>query len=291
LIPEDKLRERVLAAINGLMDYGDLIEISDDDGAETRRLVALAAPAVVRISQTKLLLVGVTPEGTDPLPKELLTHRSIQGFARTLDVEDSRTVMSRLRDSGYLLITENEWGLLPAIGNSATLIDRYRKRLLEDVPVGTIEGLEILLPERKVTYYPDRWIDKNIPDGDFIARRSRRFGENAWCHVRIRNGTVTALTDLPTKDFRFRACDEAWHLQQAIDKERGTPQEFRVTDEGEQSCLFEFFSPVPLWAHRQWNLLGEHTSTKGALFSYRFPAAVADSVKHFAESRMWLVCA
>ena len=289
LLPEDGLRERILATVDGLLDYGDLIENLDDDGEECQNLIGLAAPSVVSVSETKLLLLGLTPGETDPLPKEFRPLRSMHGFAKTLDIEDAGIVMSQLYESGYLLITENEWGYLPQIGNASALIGKYKTLFREDIAVGALDGLEILLPERKVTYWPDRWTDRDFPDGDFIARRSRRYGEKAWCFVRIKKGIATGLVDLPTKECRFRACDEAWHLQQAIDSVHGTPQQFRVRVESQESCVFEFFSPVPKWAHRQWNLLGEQTSIKGALFSYRFPAPVVDSVKRFAESRMWLV--
>jgi hypothetical protein len=290
LLPEDGLRERIVAVVDGLLDYGDLIENLEDDCEDLRQLVGLAVPSVVCVSESRLLLLGLTVGETDPLPIEFRPFCSMHGFARSLDVDNTRVAMSKLYESGYLLITEEEWGSLPHIVNASSLIDKYRRLFRDDVVVGSLEGLEILLPDRKVTFWPDRWTDKKFPDGEFVARRSRRYGENAWCFVRISKGIPTGLVDLPTKEFRFRACDEAWHLQQAIDSVRGVAQRFRMTVENQQTTLFEFFSPVPQWAHRQWNAIGEQASTKGALFSYRFPASVVNSVKHFAESRMWLVC-
>lgn len=290
LLNEEELRDRILAVVDGLLDYGDLIESPIDDSEDVRQLVGLAAPSALSVSETRLLLLGLTSGETDPLPSEFRPYFARRGFAKFLDVENASVAMSKLYESGYLLITQDEWGLLPPIVRASTLVDNYKRLFRNDVIVGTLEGLEILLPERCVSFWPGRWTEKHFPDGDFVARRSRRFGENAWCFVRISNGIPTGLVDLPTKHYRFRACDEAWHLQQAIDSIRGVAQQFRVTEGYQQSFLFEFYSPVPQWAHRQWNAIGEQASVKGALFGYRFPASLVESVKQFAKSRMWLVC-
>ena len=290
LVPEDGLRERIVAVVDGLLDYGDLLENLEDDGAGVREVLGLAAPSAVCVSEKKLLLLGLTSGETDPLPDEFRPLRSMRGFAKSLGVESASFAMSRLYEAGYLLITQDEWGSIPNAVNAPMLIEKYKRLFRDDVPVGTLEGLEIVLPERSVTFWPGRWTDKRFPDGDFVARRSRRYSENAWCFVRIAKGIPIGLGDLPTKNYRFRACDEAWHLQQAIDWVRGVPQRFVITPESDGSTLFKFFSPVPQWAHRQWNALGEQISTKEALFSYRFPNSVTDSVKQFAETRMWLVC-
>jgi len=107
--------------------------------------------------------------------------------------------------------------------------------------------------------------------------------------VRLLGFEPTSLIDFPTKNFAYRACDEAWHLQQAIDYQNGNPQQYRVVvlDSGE--VQLRFLSPIPQWAHRRLTSLGEQVDAPDCLLAYSFPsAAIAADEAHFVELRMWL---
>ena len=125
-------------------------------------------------------------------------------------------------------------------------------------------------------------------DGDFVARRQRKYGNEAWAFVRLRQTEPVALLDLPTKAFTFRACDEAWHLQQALDHELGHPQRYKVTSLNDE-VLLQFFSPIPQWAHRRFTSLGDQVNSSECLLAYSFQSAdIAAAEIKFAETRMWL---
>jgi hypothetical protein len=283
---DEVARNKFEPVVEGLLDQGDLLEVEDAESDSL--LLALRAPSALGISPTKILLLGLLPEGSDPVPSEFRDRLSLHGYARLLAVDESADALRKLHMSGYLIISEEEWGLPPARQDAQKFLDSYLLRIRTDTPVGHLEGLRILDRRRPVTYYNGRWESQHFPDGDFVARRQRRFGNESWCLVRIRDGVAQALLDFPTKNFRYRACDEAWHLQQAIDCVAGTPQRFRVRKIGAQEHVVEVFSPIPLWAHRRWNLVAEQTSMPGCLFAYRFPTEALETEISFAETRMWL---
>jgi hypothetical protein len=272
--------------VDGLLDQGDLVEVTDSE--DDCRLIGLRAPSAFAISKDKVILLGLMPDGANPLPTALRSKRQLRGYARLLFVENSSDALNKLHSSGFLVISEKEWGQMPNELNARRHLASYTARFRSDTPVGQIEGLSLLDSSRPVTHYRSRWDATASADGDFIARRQRKYGNDAWAFVRIRQNVPVSLLDFPTKGSAFRACDEAWHLQQAIDYERGQAQRFRVVAEKDAEHFLEFFSPIPQWAHRRFAVLGEHTARKGCLFSYRFPCAnVADEIK-FAETRMWL---
>lgn len=279
---DEAAREKLEPVIEGLLDQGDLLEVEDQESDSL--LLTLRAPSVLRLSPTKILLLGLLREGSDPLPAEFRPSLSLHGYARTLTVDDASAALGRLHMSGFLIISEEEWSSVPARQEARRLLDSYLLRFRTDTPVGHLEGLRILDRRQPVTYYNGRWESEHFPDGDFVAKRQRKYGNESWCFVRLRDGIAHALVDLPTQGFRYRACDEAWHLQQAIDYEAGAPQRYRVREQG----VLEFFSPIPQWAHRRWDLVGEQTSRPGCLFAYRFPTEAIETEVSFAETRMWL---
>ena len=152
--------------------------------------------------------------------------------------------------------------------------------------MGTLDGLDLLTSESNVTYYRGRWREAKKHSGACVARRSRRYGADAWCFVKLDLGRPVGLVDLPTPDYRYRPCDEAWHLQQAIDFVSGNPQRYRLRSIADRKLIaFDFFSPVPRWAHRRWNALGEQLEQRGTLFSYLFNQEYLTQEAAFAEWR------
>ena len=287
LIEAEELREEIYDCLDEVVAYGDLIEVRPDQDAS--RQLALSVPSVVKVSAQRLLLVGISAKGIDYLPASLRSRLSFRGCARVLEIDDIDTVMSLLVKAGFLLVTHDEWNRIPHHSTPADLISKYERLADSDRSVGSLGDLELLIPDTNVKYYKGRWQAAKLQSGAFVARRERRFGANSWCYVRLASGVPTGLVDLPTSDSRYRGCDEAWHLQQAIDHQRGEPEVFRVRNESDGAkAVFDLFSPIPEWAHRRWNAIGERVAPEHCLFSYRFdPDTVLDESR-FAETRMWL---
>jgi hypothetical protein len=74
----------------------------------------------------------------------------------------------------------------------------------------------------------------------------------------------------------------------AIDAQRGSPQRFRVTPSVGDTVVLEFFSPVPAWARRRWDAIGELVPSTGSLFAYRILKAEIDEERRFARDTLWL---
>ena len=164
---------------------------------------------------------------------------------------------------------------------------------MRDMTAGTqacreLPGLLLLDPERPVRYYRGRWVEPSKQAGHFVGRRPQAYGADLWCYVEVQEGHAVGLVDLPTRHGVGRGCDEAWRLQAAIDYERDAPQVYRVRSGPGRSWLLDFFSPVPMWARRRWETIGEPVSAFGCLFSFKFSETVVSDEIAFAREYMWL---
>jgi hypothetical protein len=269
--------------VSGLLDQGDLIEV---EGAENgARLLALRAPAACALSKTRILVLGIVPLGSDSLPSAYQPARQLKGYSRVLTVENSTAGLNDLHAAGYVIISETEWAQLPEQLSARLHVGFYTSRFRTDNSAGHVEGLRVLDSERAVTHYMSRWIGKPARDGDFVARRQKRYGNDSWAYVRLRNLEPASLIDFPTKNFLFRACDEAWHLQHEL----GRPQRYQVRPDAGGLVDLLFFSPIPQWAQRRLASLGEQVEIPNCLLAFRFPSAdVLKAEITFIESRMWL---
>jgi len=109
-----------------------------------------------------------------------------------------------------------------------------------------------------------------------------------WCYAELHNGKPTKFIDLPLPKNRWRGCDEAWYLQMAIDAERGMPQQFKVIPGYRDLRIMQFFSPVPMWARRRWDAIGEPIVRPGCLFAYQFSDIELGEEVRFAREALWL---
>jgi hypothetical protein len=82
---------------------------------------------------------------------------------------------------------------------------------------------------------------------------------------------------------------EAWRLQAAIDHEHGTPQMFRLRSGPRGTRVIDLFSPVPMWAKRRWDAVGEPVESSGCLFSYKFGVDEVLEEVDFLKDKLWLV--
>jgi len=146
----------------------------------------------------------------------------------------------------------------------------------------------LLDPAKSVRYYPARWVDKTKSTGRFIGRRPQAYGADLWCYIDLESGVPRKFLDLPLPKSRVRGCDEAWRIQAAIDARRAEPQRFRVRRGPEGWVVLDLFSPVPMWARRRWDAVGEPVPSTGCLFSYRFrPTEIEEEIR-FARDILWL---
>jgi hypothetical protein len=74
----------------------------------------------------------------------------------------------------------------------------------------------------------------------------------------------------------------------AIDAQMGSPQHFRVSSSVGDAVILELFSPVPAWARRRWDAIGEPIPRTGCLFAYRIPKIEIDEERRFMHETLWL---
>lgn len=286
----NSLRDRVAINVEALVSYGDLIELParDDSGG---RLLYLAPPTFVRAAPGVVFLLGARPDAVESLPGDLLGRVVHTNHTRRVYEEVGEDLSRRLRSFGFIELPGQLWLASPRRELPADLIGRADRALAAGASCGDVASLTILDPTRTPRYYRGRWVDPGRRSGRFIARRKQRYGADLWAYVEVANGAVTRLTDLPL-DRRVvdaRGCDDAWRIQLAIDALAGHRQCFRVRLSGPAGAIIvDFFSPIPRWALRKWDVLGETVAPLRSLFAYRFPVAEFVTVRRDLEDDLWL---
>lgn len=294
-LAEDReaLRERLDAVIESLAVYGDLLELPTSQEDDTVSLLHLAPPTFVWQETGVAFLLGGLPDGVDGLPADLRERVYYVSHTRRLYAQPGEDLRERLRRFGLINLPNDLWLAAPRRDTSVDTIARANRGLEQAPTRGEVAGLMVLDPDRPVRYYKGRWTESAGRTGRFIGRREQRYGADLWCYVELANGNALKLLDLPRQDLArtgWRACDDAWHLQLAIDALTGHPQEFRIRHSAPSgSVVLDFFSPVPLWARRRWDVLGELVEPASSLFSYRFPVAEFEAERSFLKECLWLI--
>lgn len=286
----DEAKELAESTLEALVAHGDLHEQPDlqNDGASARVLL-YAAPGSFVVRQSGLaILLGVIVGQRSPLPPELARRIHHLGHVRRLSPLAGEDLRSELRQHGLIELTADSWLKTPRIGSAAALVAATDHALDSVAPSRDIPGLSLLDPTKPVSYYRGRWAELKSQTGRYVARRTRAYGADLWCYVRLANGQPEKMIDLPRPGISWRGCDEAWHLQMAIDAERGARQQFRVTSDTRDHSVLEFFSPVPAWARRRWDAIGEPVPLRGCLFAYRIERTELDEERRFARDVLWL---
>ena len=121
-----------------------------------------------------------------------------------------------------------------------------------------------------------------------VGRRAQAYGADLWCYVEVDRGIPVRFVDLPLANSVWRGCDEAWRLQAAIDCERGTPQVFRRRSGPKGTDVIDLFSPMPMWARRRWDAVGEPIESSGCLFSYKFRNGEVLEEVDFLKDKLWI---
>lgn len=283
-------RETIDAAIESLVAYGDILELPMEDGS-SGRLLYLAPPTFVTVSSRTMFLLGGRPDAVESLPAELRSRVEYISHTRRLILDPAEALPDRLRTFGFVDLPNEMWLSPPRRGSAADAVDRADRALAAKSTHGEVAGLSILDTTKAPTYYRGRWCDRRGLTGRFVGRREQQWGADLWVYVDLRDGQVIHLIDLPfdSRSSDARGCDEAWQLQLAIDAVADNPQRFylRPRPPGD-SVIVDFFSPLPRWARRKFDSLGEEVGRSRSLMAYRFERPVYDAVLSCLTEDLWL---
>ena len=284
----EAFRDSVWDTLEAMIAHGDFLEHVEIDESSNATLVYGAPFGFIARDSGAVILLGVSSNQLSSLPSDLADRVDYVKHLRRLRPlpdEDLSVVLPQLglRKVSYL-------GWLQSPGDEAPdqHISKLDRLLDAGSASGAVPGLSILDPDQPVRYYRGRWREVRADSGRFVARRDQAYGSNLWCYVELSNGEPQRLLDFPLAGSRWRGCDEAWRLQMAIDSQRGAPQRFRLQKDAGGDRVVQFFSPVPAWAQRRWDAVGEPTTNQGCLFAYRLAGSELAEELRFARGTLWL---
>lgn len=277
--------------LEAMIAHGDILEhreVDQDGDQGTGALLYAAPPSFVSRQSGAVILLGITSDQLSALPNELEARIEYTNHVRHLSPLPGEDLRGDLVNLGLIDLPYEAWLKAPSVESSAEHVSRFEHLLDVAQPSRDVPGLSLLDSERSVHYYRGRWIEPCSQSGRFVGRRNQAYGSDLWCYVQLSNGHPERLIDFPIRGSRWRGCDEAWHLQMAIDARRGKPQRFRVRAGPGGTYIIELFSPVPMWARRRWDVIGEPVPGSGCLFAYRLPKAEFGEELQFIHKALWL---
>jgi hypothetical protein len=287
----DAAKEIIEQTLEATIAHGDIVEqhdLTEDQQVHSRILLYAAPVSFVARQSGLIILLGVPADQLSPLPNELSARIEYVGHVRRIKPAVGENLRLELKQLGLTELSYDAWLRSPLSEPALSHLASSNRVLDAAQPSREISGLQILDPERPVRYYPGRWVEPRSRTGRYVARRAQAYGANLWCYVQLRNGNPERMIDLPNSGYRWRGCDAAWRLQMAIDAERGRPQRFRVRNGPRDGALLELFSPVPAWARRRWDAVGEPVPSSGCLFAYHFARDEFEEERRFARESLWL---
>lgn len=284
------LEDKAESGIEAALITGDLLELSQvttvlDNAKGT--WVFLAPPSFVRLPSGSILVMGVTQDHDEFLPQAIAARIQFVGTSRLIISDDPAELASELRDLGLHELSAEAWLRLPKQQSASSLIENYDSRLKKQSSVGILREVVLLDPTQLVRFYAGRWSPLKSQSGTYVARYPQEFGASMWGYAEVESGQIRRFLEMPHPQSKWRGCDEAWHLQMAIDCELGTPQVYRRSDQ-EDSVRFDFFSPLPIWAHRRLSVIGRSLEPNRSLLSYLVPRREATSEEEFFKERLFL---
>lgn len=286
----DAMKGLVEETLDAMVAHGDLIEQVDVDEVAygTGALIYAAPPSFVARQSGAAIILGITSDQLSALPDELQARIDYVNHIRRLTPMPDEDLRDELVQVGLIELPADVWLKAPPANTAAQHLSRVNELLDAAQPSRDVPGLLLLDPERPVQYYRGRWAEPRTQSGRFVARRSQAYGADLWCYVEISRGQPARLLDFPLPGSRWRGCDDAWRLQLAVDALRARPQRFRVRKIPNGNAAIELFSPLPMWARRRWDAVGEPVPSTGCLFAYRFrDNELAEEVR-FARDALWL---
>lgn len=287
----ERVEDLVQDTLESMIAHGDFLEhrdVEEDATHGTRALLYAASASFVARASGTVILLGISSNQFAVLPHELAERIEYVNHLRRLTPlpdEDLRDVLVQL---GLINFSYDQWLRAPEEETPTQHLSRLDGLLDGVQPSRDVPGLSILDPDRPVRYYRGRWTEAHSQSGRFVARRSQAYGANLWCYIELRDGNPEKLIDLPLAGSRWRGSDEAWRLQMAIDAQRGEAQRFRVRPGPEGTQVIQFFSPVPMWARRRWDAIGQPASRSGCLLAYRLASTELFEEIRYAREVLWL---
>lgn len=284
--------EKISDALESVIAYGDLIEEADaiTTGEQKRgRILYLRPPSFVWREGGSALLLGIATDDT-VLP-HLETRIEFYMHIRRLRQLDGEDLRSDLKKFGLKELPTEIWNrrkTIPATETPSAHIKTLKTRL-KDNP-GELKDARILNPQKDgVRFYKSRWENINRQTGFFVARRPQLYGNDLWCCILLENGRPLKMVDLPILDKNSLGRDEAWRLQMAIDAERGNAQVVSTETLSDSDARIKFYSPIPTWAQRRLDNVGEPVINQDCLLSYKIPKAESRQEIEFLREKLWLV--
>lgn len=277
--------------LEAMIAHGDILEQRDVEESSTPGAATLlyAAPAsFVARESGAVILLGVTSDQRSALPDEIESRIEYVSHLRRISPLPGEDLRADLGQLGLVDISYDRWLKAPRPESAGQHLSRIDRLLDGAQPSRDVPGLILIDSERPVRYYRGRWVEPRSQSGRFVARRSQAYGAQLWCYVQLLDGNPERLIDFPIDGSRWRGCDEAWRLQMAIDAQRGEPQWFRVRLGPGDTRVVEFFSPVPMWARRRWDAVGEPVPCSGCLFAYRMTETELAEELRFFRDVLWL---
>ena len=287
----DAFKPMVEETLDAIIAHGDILEhrdVDEDSVNASASILYLAPPSFVVRNSGIVILLGITSDKYSTLPNNLEKRVEHEKYLRRLIPVPGENVMARLKNLGFIELSHKQWLHEPKSETPEQHLCRINRLLDCAQPSRDVPGLQLLDPTHPVRYYRGRWTDAGSKSGRFVARRSQAYGNKLWCYIELRDGNPERLIDFPIAAKRWRGCDEAWHLQMAIDAELGHAQVFRVESGPPDTCIIQLFSPLPMWAQRRWDAVGEPVSASGCLLAYRFNKAEFAEELRFACETLWL---
>lgn len=293
VLSEPVTRDSLMATLKQLISIGDLLELEDTTREPTARMLYLGPPSFVERSGGRFLITGVRPLGAPLVGNDVAVE--YEAHTRTVELR-SEDDIRELRAVGLHEIQQGRWIGQPSALSAHDYVSEYRGRLDTARVAGFVDGLTILDPATRPTYYRGRWRTPIESDsGDFVGRRPQAYGADIWCFVRLADGAPVRLLDLPVGQVTTPARDDAWRLQAAIDQVNQRPLPFlprTVPNSSPSVAIVDFFSPLPSWAERYLGLTGMAVErSRGALFSYRLPASALSGFTTVLLETLWMTAA
>jgi hypothetical protein len=287
----DAIKEKVEATLEASIAYGDLLEEHEfvenhESGSAT--LLYTAPPSFVLRESGTAILIGVASDQLSALPDDLEVRINYINHVRRLIPQQGEELGIELSQLGLIELSYEKWLNPPLSETPKQFITKMDALLKSASPSGNVPGLSILNPETSIRFYRRRWVEPTTQSGRFVGRRAQAYGSPIWCYIELYKGSPLKFVGFPLKGSKWRGCDEAWRLQLAIDYVRGTPQLFKIRTSPSDSRVIDFFSPIPMWARRRWDALGEPVESSRCLFSYKFGESEIEEEIRFLTEYLWL---
>jgi hypothetical protein len=286
LANSDEISDLIDTVIDGLVGYGDLIELRSAEPGDSRLYLYSGFPSFVEPAPGHFLILGIRDAAQQILPDTLMSRINCVGFTRRILAEISEDLSGHLRQLGLHHLPEVLWQKEPTQISASELKRHFDIQLNGTNASSSVEGLIVVDPERSPRYYKARWVQPKGLTGRFVGRREQYYGAPLWCYVELKNGQPTKLLDLLDKD--WRGCDLAWRLLLALDYMNGRAQTYRTELLENGEVLLRLYSPIPSWVQRRWDLLGSRVTAPHCLLAYRlsYDQYVADLPR--LRDSLWL---